>query len=141
MLFVILAFRSGADMLAGYMNMTSVTTLADQPAKCVLDHDTALARAGGDAALVQEIASLFLENYGQWMTELREAVARGDPPAIARSAHGIKGSVANFGAAEAVKAAFQLEQAGRNCDLREVAKVLDSLELALAVLRPELEAL
>jgi len=106
-----------------------------------LDHDTALARAGGDAALLQEIASLFLENYGQWMTELREAVARGDPPAIARGAHGIKGSVANFGAAEAVKAAFQLEQAGRNCDLREVAKVLDSLELALAVLRPELEAL
>jgi HPt (histidine-containing phosphotransfer) domain-containing protein len=107
----------------------------------VLDRDVALARAGGDAVLLREIAALFLENYGDWLTELQGAVARGDAQGIARSAHGIKGSVANFGAVPAVDAALKLEQMGRQCDLAEVVKVLNSLELALAALHPELEAL
>ena len=40
-----------------------------------------------------------------------------------------------------MKAALELEQLGRRRDLDEVTKAVDALELALAVLRPELEAL
>jgi hypothetical protein len=40
-----------------------------------------------------------------------------------------------------VEAALELEQLGRRRNLTEVAKTLNTLELALAALRPELEAL
>ncbi|HLH42929.1 MAG TPA: Hpt domain-containing protein [Bryobacteraceae bacterium] len=106
-----------------------------------MDRDAALSRAGGDLGLLREIASLFLDNYKQWLAEIRDAAARGDASALERAAHSIKGSVANFGARAAVEAAFGLELLGRRRDLGEAAHALNSLELALAALRPELEAL
>lgn len=107
----------------------------------LLDHEMALSRAGGDIGLLREIAMLFLENQGKWVGEIRDAAAHGDAQALERVAHGLKGSVANFGAEAAVDAALELEQIGRRRDLAEVAKALNTLELALAALRPELEAL
>jgi|SRR5215471_2571685 len=124
-------------MLADILNVNPMTS----PTACSLDRDVALARAGGDLELLREIAGLFLANYGIWVGEIREAVAQSDAPGLERSAHGLKGSVANFGADAAVEAAFRLEQSGRRRDLSEVAQVLNTLELALAALRPELESL
>jgi two-component system, sensor histidine kinase and response regulator len=106
-----------------------------------LDFEVALARAGGDLDLLREIAALFLQHCDQWMTEIREAADRGDAQAVADGAHGLKGSVANFGAEAAVEAALRLEVLGRRRDLRVVGKAVQTLEIALAALRPELEAL
>ena len=105
------------------------------------DRSLALSRVGGDAELLKEIACIFLEDYPRTLLQLHEAVEHGDAKALERSAHGLKGSVANFGARAAVDAALQLEQLGRTQQLAEVAHVLHSLELALAALRPELESL
>jgi HPt (histidine-containing phosphotransfer) domain-containing protein len=60
---------------------------------------------------------------------------------LEHSAHGLKGSVANFGAAAAVEAALMLENMGRTRQLKEATQGLRNLELALSALRPELEAL
>ena len=107
----------------------------------VLDREVALARVGGDLTLLKEIATLFLENYNPWVAELRDAAARGDAQALERAAHGIKGSVATFGARAAVDAAQQIEQLSRRQDFSEVLQAVSLLELALATLRPELESL
>ena len=107
----------------------------------VLDRTVAMARVGGDIELLKEIAVLFLEEYPRVLTELHQAVADGDAGAIARTAHGLKGSVANFGAQAAVDAALQLEQMARTQKFDEVSQALNSLELALAALRGELTAL
>ncbi|HEY6347304.1 MAG TPA: Hpt domain-containing protein [Bryobacteraceae bacterium] len=106
-----------------------------------LDFEVALAHAGGDLELLREIAVLFLQHCDHWMTEIREAAARGDTQAVADGAHGLKGSVANFGAEAAVEAALRLEQLGRRRDLTVVDKAVHALDIALAALRPELEAL
>jgi two-component system, sensor histidine kinase and response regulator len=106
-----------------------------------LDFEVALARAGGDLELLREIAVLFLQHCDHWMTEIREAVACGDAQAVENGAHGLKGSVANFGAEAAVEAALRLEQLGRRRDLTVVDQAVHALEIALAALRPELEAL
>jgi HPt (histidine-containing phosphotransfer) domain-containing protein len=106
-----------------------------------IDREVALARVGGDAELLQEIAGLFLEEYPKLLAELHEAAAKGDAKGVERTAHGLKGSVSNFGAQAAVDAAFELEILGRTQRLEEVAHVLQTLELALAALRPELESL
>jgi HPt (histidine-containing phosphotransfer) domain-containing protein len=107
----------------------------------VLDREVALTRVGGDAELLREIAVLFLENYEAWLGELREAANRRDAGLIQNTAHGLKGSVANFGAKSAFEAALRLETLGRTQDLEDVPSSLAALEAALAALRPELEAL
>jgi HPt (histidine-containing phosphotransfer) domain-containing protein len=58
-----------------------------------------------------------------------------------RTAHGLKGSVSTFGAQAAMEAARTLEDMGRAQQLAELRQVLNTLELALAALRPELESL
>ena len=45
--------------------------------------------------------------------EVDAAVAAGDPQAIHRAAHSLKGSAGNFGYAPAFEAALNLEQLGR----------------------------
>jgi two-component system, sensor histidine kinase and response regulator len=106
-----------------------------------LDREVALARVGGDPELLKEIAVLFLDNYNSWLGELREAATRGDALGVEHTAHGLKGSVANFGAHAAVDAALRLEKLGRSRDLTNISQSLAALESALTDLRPELEAL
>jgi len=106
-----------------------------------LDREVALARVGGDPELLKEIAELFLDNYDSWLGELREAAGRGDALGVEHTAHGLKGSVANFGAQAAVDAAFRLETQGRSRDLTDVSRSLAALESALTELRSELESL
>ena len=107
----------------------------------VLDRELAMARVGGDAELLQELAQLFLEEYPRLMEELRAALEQGDAQLVERTAHGLKGSVANFGAKPAVDAAYQIEQLGRGGKLGPVAEVLRSLDLALLSLHGELAQL
>jgi two-component system sensor histidine kinase/response regulator len=106
-----------------------------------VDRKVALSRVGGDAELLKEIAQLFIDDYPRALDDIREAVNRGDAKSLERSAHGLKGSVANFGALSAVEAARKLESMGRAAQLAEAQQVIHTLELALAALRPELESL
>jgi two-component system, sensor histidine kinase and response regulator len=106
-----------------------------------IDREVALSRVGGDAELLKEIAQLFIDDYPKAMADIRHAADRGDAKALERTAHGLKGSVANFGAPAAVDAAKMLESMGRAQQLAEVRQVIRTLELALAALRPELESL
>ena len=91
--------------------------------------------------LLKEIAGLFLDDYPKLLGELRTGAARGDANTIERAAHGLKGSVSNFGARSAVEAAFALELMGKRQQLSEAQAGIVALEQALEMLRPELEAL
>ena len=107
----------------------------------VLDRELALERLGGDEELLREIARLFLDDYPKLMGELRDAVRSGDAKGIERSAHSLKGSVANFAAGPVCEAAFALEQIGRSGDVERSAAALQALDEAFAELRPALEDL
>ncbi|HEY1755397.1 MAG TPA: Hpt domain-containing protein [Bryobacteraceae bacterium] len=113
----------------------------DTPSIGSLDREVALARMGGDEELLKEIAALFLENYQDWLRDLRQATARGDALMVERTAHGLKGSVANFGARNAVEASLNLEHLGRTRDLAGATESLAALEVALETLRGDLESL
>jgi HPt (histidine-containing phosphotransfer) domain-containing protein len=107
----------------------------------VLDRATALARVGGDMELLQEISELFLDEYPRALDAMRKALAIGDPKMLERSAHGLKGSVANFGARAAVDAAAELEQLGHAQKMDQAPQVLAALEKALACLHAELSSI
>jgi two-component system sensor histidine kinase/response regulator len=113
----------------------------DTPLTGSLDREVALARMGGDPELLKEIATLFLENYEEWLGDLRRATERGDAQMVERTAHGLKGSVANFGALSAVEASMNLENLGRARDLAGASESLAALERALETLRGDLESL
>ena len=112
--------------------------MSEQLQDQVLDRATALARVGGDLDLLKEIAALFLDEYPRELREIHTALASGDALTLERSAHGLKGSVANFGARAAVDAAFQLEQFGKAGKLDQVPPALAALERTLACLHAEL---
>jgi HPt (histidine-containing phosphotransfer) domain-containing protein len=113
----------------------------DSSSEVLLDRKVALSRVGGDVELLREIAGLFLETYPELLTEIHTAADSGDARALERSAHGLKGSVANFGAPAAVEAAMLLETLGRTHKLEDAGRALKNLEAALAALHPALEAL
>jgi two-component system, sensor histidine kinase and response regulator len=119
----------------------SIPSTGPPATETAVDRELALSRVGGDAELLKEIAELFLDEYPRVLDELRDAIARGNAKDVERTAHGLKGSVSNFGARTAVEAARVLESMGRAQQLAEVGQVVHTLELALAALRPELEAL
>ncbi len=103
-----------------------------------LDLHAALARVDGDRELLKEIAGLFLEECPGSLEAVRAAVAAGDPAALQRAAHSLKGAVSNFGERTAHKAALRLEDMGRAGDLAGSADALRELEEALARLISEL---
>ena len=104
-----------------------------------LDKTVVLDRVGGDETLLREITEIFLAEYPTLLEEIRAAVQAGDPSRLERSAHTLKGSVANFGAAQATRTAYQLEQIGREHHLDEAPAALRALELQFSALRPALE--
>ena len=107
----------------------------------LMDRATALARVGGDLELLREIAALFLDEYPRSLDDIHKALATGDAKRLEHSAHGLKGSVANFCARSAEDAAFQLEQMGRTQKLDHAPAIVVALEQALALLQAELSAL
>jgi two-component system, sensor histidine kinase and response regulator len=107
----------------------------------VLDLELALSRVGGDRELLREIAVLFIGECPSAFAEIQEAVARGDATKLENSAHALKGSVANFGAREAVEAAFRLEQMGRTNEMSDAEGMVRQLESALSAVCTELAAL
>ena len=106
-----------------------------------LDRQFALSRVGGDEELLKEIAAVFLEDYPNSLREIQAALAAGEADQLERAAHSLKGSVANFGARDAVAFALRLEQMGRARQLQDCVETVQALEAALAALHPELEAL
>jgi HPt (histidine-containing phosphotransfer) domain-containing protein len=115
---------------------------ADAPAPFVPDLSAALLeRLDGDAALARRVAGVFLQSYPALLKEVQDAAARGDAPALARSAHTLAGSVGNFPGSSAVESAMRLERMGLDADLSGVHDECRRLEEALERLKPTLAAL
>lgn len=103
-----------------------------------LDRALALERVGGDEELLREIAALFLEECPRMMADIQAAVLAGDAESLERAAHSLKGSVGNFGARRAFRAAARLEAIGRNRDLTPLPEAWSELAAAMEALGPAL---
>jgi HPt (histidine-containing phosphotransfer) domain-containing protein len=96
-------------------------------------------RLGDDEELLRELAELFLGDCPKLLQRVAEAVRSGDAEAVRKAAHTLKGSVSNFGAADASRLARQLEEMGRAGDLALSEKTAAELEAAVQQLRQSLE--
>ncbi len=102
------------------------------------DRSEMLDRMGGDEELLQEIVSLFLDEYSTMLAELRQAVSGADPQRIERSAHALKGALLNMSAVPAAELAQQLESMGNRGELQPAAPLLADLERRLERLAEQL---
>jgi two-component system sensor histidine kinase/response regulator len=107
----------------------------DLTAQDVFDLSEAMKSVHGDTVLFSEIAGLFLESAADDMSRIRQGIANSDAKAVETAAHSLKGSVANFGATRTFKAAYRLEQMGRDRKLQEAECAKSDLERELGALQ------
>jgi HPt (histidine-containing phosphotransfer) domain-containing protein len=130
------AFETGTEFTAA----RRVTDLALQEPEADYSASAILDLFGGDAELLREVAGLFLRDCPGRLSDVRDAVGRRDGTALARAAHSLKGSVANFAADLAVAAAQRLQLIGRTGDWAEVDQALADLETEIENLTRTLQA-
>src|SRR5207237_10776027 len=75
----------------------------------VLDGAATLARLGGNAALLEELAGLFVEDCPLRLTEMDECLGRQDARGLYFAVHQFRGSLSCFGAPSAGERAWVLE--------------------------------
>jgi HPt (histidine-containing phosphotransfer) domain-containing protein len=92
-----------------------------------VDWDQLMSVADGDAEFAGQLVQLFIDSGDAALAEIREALRRGDLPAVGRAAHAFKGSSANIRARPASAAAERLEKAARAGTVEQLA----ALEAAL----------
>lgn len=66
-------------------------------ANCTIDVDGMLSRLGGQRALVDQIFLIFKEDAPQLVEEVEQGLRVDDADQVKRSAHALKGLLANFG--------------------------------------------
>jgi len=116
----------------------SQTLLAERQPSSVFDRTEALARAGNDEQLFNELVDLFLEEYPRLLKAVSSAIGRRDAGGLRLASHTLKGVVSNFGAAAAIEAAEHLENLGQSGNLNEAAEALANLELVVGQLAASL---
>jgi two-component system, sensor histidine kinase and response regulator len=107
----------------------------------VVDRDALLERVGGDTDLLKELVNLFLDDSLGLVDRIRQAVMRKDADDLEKVAHGLKGSVLNFGAKTVADIAQVLETMGRNRDITKAQNVAAELDKQIEALRAELKAM
>ena len=85
-----------------------------------------------DAALLCELAELFLEDSPVLLNDIQTGVAALDAAKVERAAHTLKGSVGNFGAKRAFELARRIEAMARNHDLAGAPEALTALGQEMA---------
>jgi PAS domain S-box-containing protein len=96
---------------------------------------------GDDAALLKEVASVFLEACPGWQADLRAAAEAQNAARLQMTAHTLKGAVGHFGDPQAYDAAFQLELMGKGGNLQDAAAACAILDRALERLQPALRTI
>jgi two-component system sensor histidine kinase/response regulator len=114
---------------------------ADDTAGSAFEDRVLRDRFDGDLDLLRIVAGTFLETTPPLLSDMREAIAAGNAGSVSRMAHRLRGSLANFGANEAVEAAFRLEKMGAEGDLAGADAACERLIEGYEALRAGLDRL
>jgi HPt (histidine-containing phosphotransfer) domain-containing protein len=95
----------------------------------------------GEADVLSEVLTLFLDDVPGRIARLRAAWQAGDAVAVQRAAHSLKGSAGNIGATQMLAVCTQLDQQGRSGDLSLLPPLVESLDAEFAKVAAEIERL
>ncbi|MHC4470767.1 MAG: response regulator [Planctomycetota bacterium] len=97
-------------------------------AQAEVDWSFALDALGGDRDLLKTVVECALTESSRLMTEIREAVDRGDGDGLHLAAHTLVGTLRYFGDGGAVEHARRLERMGKEDEMEGAAEIRSSLE-------------
>lgn len=95
------------------------------------DKGESLDRLGGDEDLLRELCEIFVDECPKLLQRLRQSIADGDPDALMRAAHSLKGELGYLGAKVAAQSSRELEDMGHEKSLARAPGVLIVLEREL----------
>ena len=101
---------------------------ADTPGDSTLVRVDILTRVDGDWDLLREVSGLYFDESPKLMRQIRENIAAAAAVDLAKSAHTLKGMLANLGAQSATEAALSLERTGKSGDLSAADACCETLE-------------
>jgi len=107
----------------------------------IINRESLLERVGGDMDLLKELVELFMDDSLLLVDRIRQSVMRKDADDLEKAAHGLKGSVLNFGAKSVADIAQALETMGRNRDITQAQNVVAELAKQIEAMRAELKAM
>ena len=105
-----------------------------------IDGNALLARFGGNRKLLRNLIKTFRHDCPKMMARIRSALSSRNPRALSEAAHGLKGSVGNFGVSSAFETSKEMEKTGRQGKLDGAWELYATLEDDIARLLPDLEA-
>ncbi|MBE7444664.1 MAG: Hpt domain-containing protein [Planctomycetia bacterium] len=79
----------------------------------VFNKNDALEIMSGDDEFLKELAEIFIDDFPEQTSKIKEAIHSHDSSALEKAAHKLKGAVANFGNNVVFTAALNLEMMGR----------------------------
>jgi two-component system, sensor histidine kinase and response regulator len=136
-----------AEAIAGILHLQSEGTpvislepkqadakLPTAPSRIVWNMGETLERLGGDEKLFHEVIEIFLDDVPKHLAGLRRAIAAGDAEGVEGAAHTLKGELGYLGISEVSQKARELEEFGRNADLRFAGDLYAALASELSEL-------
>jgi CheY-like chemotaxis protein len=134
--------REMAEAIALAIGAADPAAVAEDAAgEAALDARLALAQAGGDRSLLVDLAQMCLADGPVALERIREALVEGDPAAVRRTAHKLRGSLLVLAATPAARAAQHLEVLCAQGRLEKARAAAAALEHELDRLRPELSGI
>ncbi len=113
----------------------------------VLDTEALMARVGGNSQHLCMLIDLFMDLHPKQLAQVKAAIDASEPEQLHRTAHTLKGSLANFSAHSAAEAAEALVEMGRagstigaEAEYNFLVAEIDKLVAALDLLRAQQEA-
>lgn len=94
----------------------------------------------GDEEMIGELVEVFSETYIETLSELKNAIENNDLEVIERSAHSMKGMVANFFAKKIQDDCYEAEQMGKTNNLKNINEVVNQIEQDIPILLQELKS-
>jgi HPt (histidine-containing phosphotransfer) domain-containing protein len=110
---------TAADDAGGTTVNSKISTSQEDP----VDWQEFTAATDGDAEFAGELVQMFIESGDAVLRDIRDALQRGDAPAVRQGAHSLKGSSASMCARATSEAAALLEAAARAGDMTKLASL------------------
>jgi len=108
--------------------------IPEDTAPAPIDTNQALLNLGGDAGLLKEIMTIFLESLPELMADLHQAHRSADHERLCAIAHGLKGSASNICAESIRQTAAHIEQV-TDASEHLVSQLLATLEQQISAFR------
>jgi two-component system, sensor histidine kinase and response regulator len=95
----------------------------------------------GEPDVVQEVLTLFVSEAPSRIRAISAAVEAGDPEAVHRSAHTLKGAAGTIGAAALQAECLALEQMGKRNTLQDASRRLEAMHQEYRRVEAEIDQL